>query len=413
MFEFGRDLRKLFAQARESDDLAWLELIGVDLLETEARQQSIDAGRVSCPHPVEAELRASRMWREHARRSGKSDSVDRAARAAGFASRGAQSPDDMAKAAIETARIALLKFDLCGGLEPLALALGGLSQIDTPRKKETAQGLAAARAAAAARQARLENAPAIRRAALSALDAAVKALGGARGLDEDALRLDRAALALESGIEDHDPSLLDLAGRELRELIEAASPDYRPLTRARALALCAAGMTALGSMANDAMAADQAQALYETAANLFTPDHSPLDWAAIQVVKAEAGAAALMDLAKAEALTAGSGLVVGALSALARRREETRLAEAGGDLAGLADVEASLLARLAAKPAALDWAGSQIALAEVALARRRLTGAEPRALGLILTEAAACAREEAAPLLAWRAERLMAEPAPV
>ena len=38
MFEFGRDLRKLFEKARESDDLGWLELIGADLIEAEALQ---------------------------------------------------------------------------------------------------------------------------------------------------------------------------------------------------------------------------------------------------------------------------------------------------------------------------------------------------------------------------------------
>ena len=51
MFEFGKDLRKLFAQARQDDDLGWVELIGADLLRIEARQQSTDAGRVSCPRP--------------------------------------------------------------------------------------------------------------------------------------------------------------------------------------------------------------------------------------------------------------------------------------------------------------------------------------------------------------------------
>ena len=36
MFEFGKDLRKIFAQARESDDLSWLELIGVNLVDVKA-----------------------------------------------------------------------------------------------------------------------------------------------------------------------------------------------------------------------------------------------------------------------------------------------------------------------------------------------------------------------------------------
>ncbi|QBX38507.1 hypothetical protein E4M02_09095 [Brevundimonas sp. S30B] len=407
MFEFGRDLRKLFAQARESDDLAWLELIGVDLLETEARQQSVDAGRVSCPRPFEAELRAARLWREHARRAGSNGSLERAQRAAAYAARAAKTGDEAARAAIEAARVELLRFDLCGGLGALARALGGLNQAAEPKSGQTALSLAAARAAAAARQARLEGSAEMKRAALSALDAAVAALGSAQGMDEDALRLDRASLALELGVEARDTGLLDRAGQDLRDLVQAASPDYRPLTRARALVLCAAGMSALANLGDHVEARRQADALFEAAAKQFTPDHSPLDWAAIQVVRAESGGADLLDLARAEALTAGSGLVVGALAAIARWREEARLAEADGDLAGLATLEARLLDRLRAGPSALDWAGAQVAVAETALARQRLTGAQPHALGLILAEAALCAREQAAPLLAWRAERLL------
>ena len=98
MFEFGRDLRKLFAQARESDDLGWVELIGADLVRAEARQQSIDAGRVSCSHPFEAGLRASALWREHARRTGFGDSLERAHKAAGEAVRTAIGVDQDAQA---------------------------------------------------------------------------------------------------------------------------------------------------------------------------------------------------------------------------------------------------------------------------------------------------------------------------
>ena len=43
MFEFGRDLRKLFAQARESEDLGWVELIGPDLLRAEALREPLRA----------------------------------------------------------------------------------------------------------------------------------------------------------------------------------------------------------------------------------------------------------------------------------------------------------------------------------------------------------------------------------
>ncbi|PSJ19085.1 hypothetical protein CVH10_24700, partial [Halomonas sp. ND22Bw] len=71
------------------------------------------------------------------------------------------------------------------------------------------------------------------------MDAAVQG-DAAQDLD---LRMDHAALALETGVVRRDVRLLDQAGRSLGALVEAASPDHRPLTRARALALCGAGLS--------------------------------------------------------------------------------------------------------------------------------------------------------------------------
>jgi hypothetical protein len=110
MFEFGRDLRRLFAQARESEDLSWLELIGVDLLAVEARQQCTDAGRVSCARPHPAWLRGAALWREHARRTGSADSVRKALGAALDAARQARTPEEIARAAVEKALTLLLRF---------------------------------------------------------------------------------------------------------------------------------------------------------------------------------------------------------------------------------------------------------------------------------------------------------------
>ena len=90
MFEFGKDLRKLFAQARESDDLGWVELIGVELLKGEAARQSTDAGRVSCPRPFAAWMRTSALWREHARRTGVGSSLERASNACADATKAAR-----------------------------------------------------------------------------------------------------------------------------------------------------------------------------------------------------------------------------------------------------------------------------------------------------------------------------------
>ena len=128
MFEFGRDLRKLFDKARESEDLGWVELIGVDLLHAEARRESIDAGRVSCSRPFETERRAGALWREHARRTGAGDSLDRAERAADSLSRTAGSDDQRVLAAIDRAQVLLLRFDLCGDPVRLSAALEILTE---------------------------------------------------------------------------------------------------------------------------------------------------------------------------------------------------------------------------------------------------------------------------------------------
>ncbi|MBU2126379.1 MAG: hypothetical protein KJ679_10235, partial [Alphaproteobacteria bacterium] len=147
MFEFGRDLRKLFEKARESDDLGWLELIGADLVAAEAQSLGIEAGRVSCTQPFDTWMRASALWREHARRTGRRTSLDRAAAAASDAARHTATPDQTAAAAIESGEIHLLRFDLFGGPEKLTAALYDVQSLTADRP--------ATRSAAAALHARL------------------------------------------------------------------------------------------------------------------------------------------------------------------------------------------------------------------------------------------------------------------
>jgi hypothetical protein len=402
MFEFGRDLRKLFEKARESDDLGWLELIGADLVEAEARRESTDAGRVSCTEPLVRWMRASALWREHARRTGNRTSLDRAASAASDAARHTTTPDQTAATAIESGEIHLLRFDLFGGPEKLTAALMDVQTL-TAERPATRAAAAALHARLTARRARLSGEASAMLDAAALLDSAVH---GARGLCrtmEDELRLDRAALSLEAGVARRDGRLLDQAGRDLRVLVEASSPDYRPLTRARALALAGSGMIALARLARNEAAAEQGQALFDAAAEQFTPDHSPLDWVAVQLVQAQADTP-LLPLTQAEALTREPGLVLGCLARERRLAAATNLAEDAGDLAGLAGLEAIVRQRLRASGSPpLDWAADQIGMARLAMAKGRLTGVEPRAVGLMLTEAAETAREWGAPALAQRA----------
>jgi hypothetical protein len=161
----------------------------------------------------------------------------------------------------------------------------------------------------------------------------------------------------------------------------------------------------LAAVAGHAEAHAQGRLMFEAAADQFTPDHSPLDWAAIQMMRAADDPLPLMILNQAEALTQGQGLIIGALARERRLARETALAESLHDTAALDVLEARLRARMA-RAAPLDWAADQIGMAAVALARQRLGGPPPKDMGLILAEAAATANEWGAPALADRAERL-------
>lgn len=410
MFEFGKDLRKLFAQARESDDLGWLELIGADLVRAEARGQAIDAGRVSCARPFEAALRTCALWREHARRTGTEASLDQADTAALDAARRAATAEQRARAVAEAVDVLLLRYDLAGGLLPLERAeslLSGTDAAAASRSGAAAQALAAAHARLKARQARLGGSTADLLDAAALLDAALHGLGDTAASLRDELRLERAALALEAGVTQRDPRLLDQAGRDLRLLVQNASPDYRPVTRARALALCGAGMRALAALAGDEAAMAQGAEMFDAAADQFTPDHSPLDWVGVQLAAADE-TTPLAVLIQAERLCGDAAVILATLAREARVAKEVRDAEARGDVAAL-DLLASSprrrLARGVTRP--LDWASDQIALAHVGLAKDRLTGAARAGIGMMLVEAAAVAAEEGAPALAERARWLM------
>lgn len=409
MFEFGKDLRKLFAQARESEDLSWLELIGVDLLAGEARGQTTDAGRVSCARPHAAWLRASALWREHARRTGRSDSITRALDAAQDAARSAATVDEIARAGVETAEALLLRFDLCGGRDVLDQASDALSG-DQGCKPAASALIASVQARIRSRRARFDSHPEALMLAASLLDVAIHQVNKARAGSTDDLRMDRAALALEAGVARRDARLLDQAGRELLNLVQTATPEYQPLTRARALTLCGAGLAALAALADNEPAREQGRQMFEAAADQFTPDHSPLDWATIQVVRgATPDAVSLVALRQADALTSGQGLVVGAMIRDLLVEGEIAAAASIGDLPRLATAEAVVRRRLSDGPpvSELDWAVDQIAMARIAQARSQLTGADAGTANLALFEAADVARARGLPALAARAEALI------
>jgi len=451
MFEFGRDLKKLFVQARESEDLSWLELIGVDLVEVEARQQSTDAGRVSCARPHAAWLRAAALWREHAERTGAAESLKRALDACADAARAARKPDEIARAAIAKAQTLLLRYDLCGDPANLERASEALPDPHPHDGKRALTGaIIGVTARIRARQARLAasqaetlrsvskttGASAILTEAIALLDAALKVADSHAVEDLYDLRMDRASLALEAGVLDRNLQLLDQAGRELQQLVESASPDYRPLTRARALCLCGAGMSALGALANNDEALAQGQALFDAAADQFTADHSPLDWVAVQIVKSDVQMKVGDEVMRlAEALTTpervGQTLILGATARELVLEKRIASAQAHNDLAGLELIE-SLVRRSLSKRSTqtahepsfetaqawpvpdwpvLDWVVDQMAMARIAHARLAMTGRPScRSAGdmaMALMEAVEAARDHGCPAMAERAQGLI------
>lgn len=399
MFEFGKDLRRLFGRDRDREDLGWLELVGVDLVEAEARRASIDAGRASCAKPDQAWLTAAALWRELAARTGRRDALEQADAAAQSAECAAEAGGRVEEARCARAQALLLRFDLYGGPGLLDQAAELIAR-DSGR-----QATVAVHARISARQARLDGRPVRLLEAAALLDLAVHGLEGSADPLAEAVRLDRAGLTLEAGIAQRDARLLDQAGRDLFALVESSPAERRPLTRARALALSASGLSALAALADDAPARDQARALLEAAGDQFTPDHSPLDWCAVQLVS-DVGSARLVAV-EALCRSAGPGLVLGALARERLSAGRVAAAEAAGDPAALDAIQAELRRRVAVPGAPLDWAADQIGLARVALARGRLCDASAGQTGLMLAAAVDVATEEGCPLLARQAEALL------
>lgn len=409
MFEFGKDLRRLFVQARESDDLGWLELIGVDLLSREAKSLTTDGGRVSCTRPSQTWRRASILWREHARRSGHPDSLARALTTAEDALKAARTEDERAQALLTGAQALIVKFDLYGDRDAVAHA-AEMARDATSKRLPTLAASAAVHARIRARQARLSDKTSDRQDAAALMDAALHALTKHNPVEADDLRLDSAALALEGGIIQRDARLLDQAGRDLTTLVEASSPDQRPLTRARALALCAAGLSALATMADDDAAMKTGHEMFDAAADQFFVEHSPLDWVAIQIARAADPATPIEPIRQAVALTTGHGTILGALALDLLNMREIAAAADQGDLTELTLIETRVRRRLADRtgvPSALDWAVDQLGMARLMIARADLMGSDPDQAAFVLSEAAEAARDHGVPVLADRAKGLM------
>ena len=408
MFEFGRELKRLFGaeairplrDGLTGGDQALLELLELSLLRSEGKAADVAAGRVGARDRAQRLLEAAIVWREIARRSGEAVALRKAAataEAAAAAFDRSRRPDGWARARCEQGYCALLGAELFGdeGLNAAAevaftearkacrgglaapLADAALALIEARRRLSTGD-------ADAARQfsARLAQ-------PIAALQALVRRCPPARLLAAEA-RLARADLLAAWGARLKDRDLVSAACDEASEVAAAMDLAYEPLTWARAVLATAQASTLLGEITGQADLFAAAVTDLADVLDQLPRDHSPLDWARTQVGLAQALQAlaeeSCSDRAYEQAITGydralvalkrAPSLAVRAAAASNRALCLARLAELTGDMAVLDAAESAFkieLSRLQARRDPVGWALVQLNLARIYEARVELT----------------------------------------
>ncbi len=406
MFEFGRELKRLFRSDGPVDgmtggDGSLLELLDLAMLRAEGRSAVIAAGRVSAKDPAARTLEAAGVWRELARRTGDPAALRKAASLAEKAAEAFchdERPRQWALARCEQGRCALIGAALFGDDGLNAAADFAFAEA------KTACGSGAGAALADLGRLVVEARRLITNGAAEAvLDLArrfetplvgLRAHGRRHADTRLALaeaRLVRADVLIAAGLRLREPSLLRQALAGLNYDLDTLDPAYEPLSWARAAMLRGGARAGLAELEADiteiaAAIADLAEALDQ-----ITSDHSPLDWAYGQQTLAGAlqilGEAADSDRAFDQAvgcydrallmLKDQPSLVERAQAVYHRAVCLARRAEIACDVKGLNEAEAALRQELASSNAASDpvgWAVRQLNFARLYEARVGVTG---------------------------------------
>ena len=406
MFEFGRELKRLFQPDAPKDgltggDASLLELLTLDLLRAEARAADIAAGRISAKDRPERQLEAAIIWREIARRTADAVALRKAAAAAEASAKGFERetrPLGWARARCEQARAALLGAALFGdqGLNAaaeVALTEARRSAANSPAAAAAEVGLVLVEARklmdfgdrdAVVAAARAFEAP------IAALQTYGRRRATGRLMAAEA-SADRADLLVAGGVRLKDPMLLRMALDGLAQALARLDPAYEPVTWARLASLRGTTRAALAELDGDL--AEVVAAVNELVEVLghITKDHSPQDWARAQQSLAGVlqilGEATECERALDQAIgcyeramtvfASQAALVEGAVVMHNRAQCLARRAELRGDLAALAQAEIALRADLAASNPAADpiaWGVRQLSFARLYEARANIAG---------------------------------------
>ncbi len=409
MFEFGRELRRLFGaegfnaprDGLTGGDASLLELLDLNLLRQEAKAADVAAGRISAKDHAQRRLESAIVWREVARRSGDATALRKAAATAEAAAElfdRNRRPDGWARARCEQAFCALLGAELFGdeGLnaaaeiafkEARAAARGGLARplaeigmLAVEGRNRLADGDAQLGRVTAARF----DSP------IADLKALTRRTRAARLLVVEA-RLVRIDLLLGWGARLADRDLLQMALDDADRAAEGLSVDYEPLSWARVAALRGQALALLGETTGQIERVIQGVNALADVLNDLSRDQSPMDWARTQTALAQSlqalGEASCSERAYEQAVTCydRAQVVLKDLPALALRAFAAsnralclaRSAELSGDLAVLDAAEAAFrieLTNLSAGREPTAWALLQVNLARLYEARMEITG---------------------------------------
>ncbi len=423
MFEFGRDLWRLFGETPAAPfqdgltggDAALLELLDLRLLAAEAKAADVAAGRIGVRDKAGRLLEAAIVWRELARRSGDAATLRKAAAVAESAARAFEEDHRAAGAArakVEQALCAMLGAELFGddGLNAAAertlLDAAAAEGVGAALARAALAGLSGRRALASGGTEAALAASERYAAPLSALDAAARASGAAR-IAAAEHRAARGDILAGCAARLKDRAMADAAVAELNTAAAALDPAYEPLAFGRIEAMRGSAMSLAGELSGDiGMLADAVDVLAGALEHVVR-DHSPLDWARIQAALGSAlqtlGEATEAERAFEQAVTCFDralvvlrhqpALALRAVVANGRAACLSRSAELTGDLAVLDAAEAAYKTELAAQPAGRDpvaWAVTQVGLARLYQARAEITGRDrgQRAAAALALEAA-------------------------
>lgn len=397
MFEIGRELRRWFSAPEPRDGLclgdpSLLELLDLKLLQSEARAAQVAAGRIGAKDRPLRLIEAAQVWRELARRTGDPVSLRKAAANADQAAKLAREEGRthvLARALCEQAAAALLGADLYGedGLTAAGEHLLGRAE-PSPLSNALQAGLQARRALSSGDLATV-------RAAALAFDPALAAFKGRRGGAQTAARLrcERAEFLTGCAGRLHEPSLVRTALADLEQAVRALDAAYQPLTLARAREAQGLAHVRLAESTGEVRPVMDGIDALQSAIELITPDHSPMDWARLhhslglalsvlgEIAQSErafdrslkAFSAALQMLDRVPAVALRTTAAQDRAAALVRR------AELCGDDYALDEAEAILRSELAGLPSAPDpvaWAVLQLNLARVYTTRMQVRGCD-------------------------------------